>query len=235
MFESALILAGGLGKRLRPLTHAIPKPLLPVGEKPIIEKIIEGMRNQGILNFYISINYKGEMIKNYLKDGKSLGVNINYIEEEVFTGTAGSIINLPDELKEDMIISNGDVISDVDYQEVFNLLHKYGFDFVITSIKKGYYIDFGVLEFDKTSKELNGWKEKPTQYLDFNAGIYGIKKETITFLKEKVEKITKLDMPDMWELLMKNNKKIGIYEHDGEWIDIGRINDYLEINKGEES
>jgi NDP-sugar pyrophosphorylase family protein len=235
MFENALILAGGLGKRLRPLTHAIPKPLLPVGEKPIIEKIIEDMRSQGIVNFYISVNYKGEMIKNYLKDGESLGVNIEYIEEDKFTGTAGSIINLPDELNEDMVICNGDVINNVDFQKVFDLLHKNDFDFVITSIKKGNYIDFGVLEFDNDSKQLNSWKEKPTQYFNLNAGIYGIRKETIKFIKEKMEKNTKLDMPDFWEFLMKNNKKIGIYEHNGEWVDIGRINDYLEIHKGEEN
>lgn len=231
MFEDALILAGGLGSRLRPLTYAVPKPLLPIGEKPIIERIIEKLRDQGIKNFFISINYKGEMIKNYLKNGMSLGVNIYYLEEEVVTDTAGSLLYLPDNLKKDLIIHNGDVLSDIDLKKMYQLLKEHDFDLVITSVKKESYIDFGVLEFDDKSKQLLSWEEKPTIKFYLNAGIYGIKKETIEFLKQEKERSTKLSMPDLWEFLIKKGKKIGIYEHNGEWFDIGKIDEYLKVNE----
>jgi NDP-sugar pyrophosphorylase family protein len=231
MFEEALILAGGLGTRLRPLTYAVPKPLLPIGEKPIIERIIENLKKQGIINFYISINYKGEMIKNYLKEGESLGVNIHYVEEEVFTGTAGPILHLPDDIQGDLVIYNGDVLCNIDLKKLHKLLEEGQFDFVISSVKKEDYIDFGVLEFDENSKCLLGWKEKPTFYFYLNTGIYGIKKETIEFIKSQKEKNTQLSMPDLWSLLMEKGKKIGIYEHDGEWFDIGKMDEYLKVNK----
>ena len=231
MFEDALILAGGLGSRLRPLTYAVPKPLLPVGEKPIIERIIENLRNQGIKNFYISINYKGEMIKNYLKNGMSLGVNISYLEEETFTDTAGSLFYLPDDLKKDLVIHNGDVLNDIDLKKMYRLLKEHDFDLVITSVKKESYIDFGVLEFDDKSKQLLSWKEKPTIKFYLNTGIYGIKKETVKFVKQEKEKNIKLSMPELWDFLIKKGKKIGIYEHNGKWFDIGKIDEYLKVNE----
>lgn len=231
MFEDALILAGGLGSRLRPLTYAVPKPLLPIGEKPIIERIIENLRNQGIKNFYISINYKGEMIKNYLKNGMSLGVNFYYLEEEIFTDTAGSLFYLPDDFRKDLLIHNGDVLSNIDLTKLYQVLKENDFDFVITSIKKESFIDFGVLEFDNKSKQLLNWKEKPTLNFYLNTGIYGIKKETIELLRQEKEKGIKLSMPELWEFLMEKGKKIGIYEHNGEWLDIGKIDEYLKVNE----
>ncbi|HOA18221.1 MAG TPA: sugar phosphate nucleotidyltransferase, partial [Fervidobacterium sp.] len=133
MFEDALILAGGLGTRLRPLTYAVPKPLLPVGEKPIIERIIENLKSQGVKNFFISINYKGEMIKNYLKSGRSLGVDIYYVEEETFTGTAGSLLHLPNAIGKDILIHNGDVLSNIDLSKLYSVLEEGNFDLVITT------------------------------------------------------------------------------------------------------
>jgi len=230
MFEDALILAGGLGTRLRPLTYAVPKPLLPVGEKPIIERIIENLKSQGVKNFFISINYKGEMIKNYLKSGRSLGVDIYYVEEETFTGTAGSLLHLPNAIGKDILIHNGDVLSNIDLSKLYSVLEEGNFDLVITTVRRETYIDFGVLEFDESSRELTGWKEKPTICFHLNTGIYGTKKETIDFLKKEKEKNTELSMPNLWDFLMSKGKRIGVYEHYGEWLDIGRMDEYLKVN-----
>lgn len=226
MIKTALIMAGGIGKRLRPLTYAVPKPLLPIGEKPIIEQIILDMKKQRINHFIISVNYKKEMIINYLKDGKSLGVEIEYLEEDTYTGTAGCLSNLNTE--EDIIISNGDILCDVDYQKLFNLTSTY--DLIITSIEKEYTIDFGVLEYDKNNCELKNWIEKPTYKYSINAGIYAIKNSIITFIKQKLAPNTYLDMPDLWALLKSNNLKLGIYEHKGKWEDVGRMEDYMKLN-----
>lgn len=226
MIKTALIMAGGIGKRLRPLTYAVPKPLLPIGEKPIIEQIILDMKKQGIEHFIISVNYKKEMIVNYLKDGKTLGVNIEYLEEDNYTGTAGCLSNLT--IEEDIIISNGDILCDVNYRELFNLTNT--FDLIITTIEKEYTIDFGVLEYDEKNYELKHWTEKPTYKYSINAGIYAIKNRIIKFIKQNQASNAYLDMPDLWTLLKSNNLKLGIYEHKGKWEDVGRMEDYMKLN-----
>jgi len=229
MIDTALILAGGLGARLRPLTYAVPKPLLPIGDKPIIEQIILNLKTHGIKNFFISVNYKKEMIKNYLKEGKSLGVNIEYVEEENYTGTAGCISHLS--LDRDMIINNGDLLCDLDYTVFDEMMND--FDFIITSIKKEYKIDFGVLNYN-SKKELLSWEEKPVNIFSINAGIYAIKLNVINFVKTHNKKNNYLDMPDLWQLLLKNDFKIGIYEHNGIWEDVGRMEDYIKLNNQKE-
>jgi len=226
MFKKALILAGGKGTRLRPLTYVIPKPLLPVGEKPIIEHTIDRLKKYDITDIYISVNYKADMLTNYLKDGKLLGVNITYIFEEKPTGTAGCLTLLPD-IDEDIVLMNGDVLSDIDFCALFEELKK--FDFVITAIVQENSVDFGVLEIDDSNK-LIGWKEKPNYRYYINAGIYGISKKVLKFIKERFEKGIYLDMPNLWSELIKNGFSIGVYVHEGYWRDVGRIDDYIELS-----
>lgn len=229
MYENALILAGGLGTRLRPLTHAIPKPLLPIGEKPILERIIESMKEQGIKNIFISVNYKKEMIKNYFKHGETLGVNIEYIEENTFTGTAGCLAFLPDNFVGDLVVSNGDLLCDIKYENLFNSMAFNKFDFIITTIKKEYKIDFGVLNYNKDNVLLD-WEEKPIMSYNINAGIYGISQEVLNYSKKSIVKNNFINMPELWKILMDNNYKIGVYNHTGSWVDIGRMEDYVKLN-----
>ena len=229
MIDTALIIAGGLGTRLRPLTYAVPKPLLPIGDKPIIEKIILGMKAHGIMNFIVAVNYKKEMIQNYLKDGKTLGVDITYIEEDEYTGTAGCLAHI--QLDKDMIISNGDLLCDLNYNVLYEMKNK--FDFVITSIKKEYKIDYGVLKYNE-EKQLLDWEEKPTNHFAINAGIYLINAKVISFINKNQKQNSYLDMPDLWKFLLENKFSIGIYEHTGMWKDVGRMEDYLELNSPKE-
>ena len=231
MFKYGFIMAGGLGRRLRPLTGAIPKPLLPVGDKPIIQFIIDHMKKHGIKHIFVSVNYKREVIKNYLKDGSRYGVKIEYVEEEDYTGTAGSLALLPKGFSHDLLVSNGDLITNIDYTEIYEKLKN--FDLVITGIEKNVFVDFGVLDINDNS-ELLSWREKPNLKYIINGGIYGISSKVIDFIHKKVKKHTYLDMPSLWDMMKENGMKIGVHIHNGEWRDIGRIEDYMALNeKGE--
>jgi len=231
VFKYGFIMAGGLGRRLRPLTGAIPKPLLPVGDKPIIQFIIDHMKKHGIKHIFVSVNYKREVIKNYLKDGSRYGVKIEYVEEEDYTGTAGSLALLPKGFSHDLLVSNGDLITNIDYTEIYEKLKN--FDLVITGIEKNVFVDFGVLDINDNS-ELLSWREKPNLKYIINGGIYGISSKVIDFIHKKVKKHTYLDMPSLWDMMKENGMKIGVHIHNGEWRDIGRIEDYMALNeKGE--
>jgi NDP-sugar pyrophosphorylase family protein len=231
MFDTGLILAGGRGKRLRPLTNAVPKPLLPIGDKPIIQGIIERMERQGIKNIYISVNYKRELIKNYLGDGSKYGVEIKYIEETNFTGTAGCLRLLRDDIQKPFIMSNGDVICDVSYHEIYDFL-KNGFDLVVVGVKKEFSIDFGVLDIDQNF-ELVSWEEKPIIKNIINAGIYAVTPGVLDFIKKLIKYEEYFDMPSLWKEMKKHKMRIGVYIHEGEWYDVGRMKDYMTLN-GEE-
>jgi len=228
VFKYGFIMAGGLGRRLRPLTGAIPKPLLPVGDKPIIQFIIDHMKKHGIKHIFVSVNYKKDVIKNYLRDGSRYGVKIEYIEEENYTGTAGSLALLPKGFSHDLLVSNGDLITNIDYTEIYEKLKN--FDLVITGIEKNIFVDFGVLDINDDS-ELLSWREKPNLKFVINGGIYGISSKVIDFIHKKVKKHTYLDMPSLWDMMKENGMKIGVHIHNGEWHDIGRIEDYMALNK----
>lgn len=231
MFKYGFIMAGGLGKRLKPLTDAIPKPLLPVGDKPIIQFIIDHMKKHGIKHIFVSVNYKKEIIKNYLRDGSRYGVKIEYIEEENYTGTAGSLALLPKDFSHDLLVSNGDLITNIDYTDIYEKLKK--FDLVITGIEKNVFVDFGVLDIND-DLELLSWREKPNLKFVINGGIYGISSKVIDFIHEKVKKNSYLDMPSLWDMMKEKGMKIGVHIHNGKWHDIGRIEDYMALNeKGE--
>lgn len=228
MFKYGFIMAGGLGKRLRPLTGAIPKPLLPVGDKPIIQFIIDHMKKHGIEHIFVSVNYKREIIKNYLKDGSRYGVRIEYIEEENYTGTAGSLALLPKGFSHDLLVSNGDLITNIDYTEIYEKLKS--FDLVVTGIEKKVYIDYGVLNIND-GLELTSWTEKPNLNFVINGGIYGVSAKAISFIHKKVEKHAYLDMPSLWDMMKENGMKIGVHIHTGKWHDIGRMEDYIALNE----
>ena len=221
-------MAGGEGKRLKPLTNVIPKPLLPVGEKPIIQLIVENMKMAGITNIFVSVNYKKELIKNFLKDGSRYGLSITYIEENAPTGTAGSLLFLPENFNDNLLVSNGDLICDVEYKKIFDLLGKY--DLVIMGVEKNISMDFGVLHLNG-SNELQSWEEKPNLKYVVNGGIYAISVNAIRFIKSRISGEKYIDMPSLWKMALKNGMKIGVYIHDGKWHDVGRIEDYMKLAK----
>lgn len=226
MFDYGLIVAGGQGKRLRPLTNAMPKPLLPIGDKPIIQLILERMKDSGIKKVFISVNYKKEIIENYIRDGERYGLEVEYLEETSPTGTAGCITMLPKDFDVPLLMTNADLITDVDYSSLYKMLEEY--ELVLTGIIKKININFGVLHtgFDSS---LNTWEEKPTMEYLINGGIYGVSSKVIDLVRSTVSPTDYFDMPSLWELLKKNNIPMGVHVHKSKWHDIGRIEDYMAL------
>lgn len=223
--NSALILAGGLGTRLRPLTYAIPKPLLPIGEKPILEIIIEHLKKYGITNIYISVNYKKELIKSYFGDGKDFDVNIFYLEEKQRLGTAGPIGLLKKKINDDFFIMNGDLYTDINIKDMFDFHKSNNSIFTIATRKYEIQVPYGVLDGNEENK-LVEFKEKPKIMKLINSGIYICNNRIINLVGDNEN----IDMPELWGKIKKNNE-IYLYNFEDEWIDIGMMNDYMKIQE----
>ena len=209
-----LIMAGGKGLRLRPLTNKIPKPLLLVNKKPIIEHIITIAKNQGIVNFYISINYLGHKIKKYLGNGSKLGVKITYLEEKKPLGTAGSI-NLIKKFNRPIIVTNSDIISKVDFKEMISA-HKKNRSH-LTMVAKVFYEKDNYGRIVANGSIVKKVIEKLEQNLLINAGIY--------LVDPKIKKIIKnseyLDMTDLINRALKEKLKINVFPIHEKWLDYG--------------
>lgn len=215
-----LLMAGGLGMRLRPLTENCPKPLLRIGEKPILQIIMEGFIKEGFLDFYISVNYKSEMIEDYFGNGERFGVNISYIHESKRLGTAGALGLISDELNEPVIVMNGDLLTNVNFSQL--LTFHTNNNSVATMCGREYkmQVPFGVINYDNW--EIKSLKEKPIITNFVNAGIYVLNPDVI----KAVKKDEYLDMPDLFTKLINENKKTLVFPLRESWLDIGRLEDF---------
>ncbi|GCD11351.1 nucleotidyltransferase family protein [Clostridium tagluense] len=218
------ILAGGLGTRLRPLTETVPKPMLTVGDKPILELIIEQFKEYGFRNFIISLNYKGEIIEDYFKNGSEFGVKIEYIKETKKLGTAGSIALVKEKFTKPFIVINGDILTGIDFEKFLN--HHIKNNFNITVGVRNYEINvpYGVLVTDNMLIE--SLEEKPTYKFHINGGVYVVNPEIVKYIKEDEV----YNMTDLIEDAMNNDYTSGIYEITEYWKDIGQIEDYRKAN-----
>jgi len=218
------ILAGGLGTRLRPLTETVPKPMLMIGGKPILELIIEQFKEYGFINFIISLNYKGEMIEEYFKDGKDFDVNIEYVTETKKLGTAGSIALAKEKFTKPFIVINGDILTGIDFEKFLDTHVKN--DFNITVGVRNYEINvpYGVVVTD--NKLIESLEEKPTYNFNISGGVYVVNPEIIKYIHEDEV----YNMTDLIEDAISNDYKSGVYEITEYWKDIGKIEDYRKAN-----
>jgi dTDP-glucose pyrophosphorylase len=216
-----VIMAGGLGTRLDPFTKILPKALMPVNNKTIIENIIENLRIYGIKNIYASINFKAELIKAYFSKIKK-NFKIRFIEENFFTGTIGSLKFLMKEKFKNFIVSNCDIILKIDYSDLarFHLTNNH--DFTIVAVKKSLKLPYGVCKIDKKNN-LTSFDEKPGFSFLSNAGVYMIKKNIISLIPSK----KKYDVNEFINLLIEKDKSIGVYKiNEKSWVDVGQMVDY---------
>ena len=218
------ILAGGLGTRLMPLTETVPKPMLKVGEKPILELIIEQFKEYGFRNFIISLNYKGEIIEEYFKEGKDFDVNIEYITETKKLGTAGSIALVKEKFTKPFIVINGDILTGIDFDKFLDHHMKSNFDITVGVRNYEINVPYGVLVTDNMIIE--SLEEKPTYKFHINGGVYAVNPEVIEYIKENEV----YNMTDLIEDTMDDKKKSGIYEITEYWTDIGHLDDYKKAN-----
>jgi dTDP-glucose pyrophosphorylase len=215
-----IIMAGGIGKRLRPFTYKVPKPLLPVNGKPIIEQIILVAKRQGIKNFLISINYLGKKIKSYLRNGEDLNVNIKYIEENKPMGTAGSLYYLK-KLNKPYIVSNADIISNINYREMLEYHKKFNSFITVGAISNFEKNHYGSIIFENNLvKKIEEKKEKKTF---INSGIYIINPKVRDFLTKKKF----IHMTDLIETIISKKRKVHIFPIHENWYDYGIKEKYL--------
>jgi len=221
-----VIMAGGKGTRLSPVTQIIPKPLIPVGNKTMVEHIIENFKNFGIRKFFLTLNYKGKMIESYFESIEK-DYEIDFIWEKEYLGTAGSLKLLENKIEGDFIVSNCDVLLNVNYAKAFDFHKKNESVFTsITSIQH-YKIPYGVVEITNGGeiKEIN---EKPEYTFQINTGVYILNDKVLKY----IQKNKYLDMPELINKLLKNKEKVMAYPiSEKDYVDMGQWDEYKEALK----
>jgi len=219
------LMAGGFGTRLHPLTEDIPKPLLTVGDKPILEIIMNRFIKAGFHNFYISTFFKAHKIHEYFGDGSSWGVNIKYVEEDKPLGTAGSIALLPKNLPNlPILMMNGDVLTKVNFERLLNFHQKKNNLATMCIREYDVQIPFGVVDIE--NQKARSFLEKPVKKFFVNAGIYVFEQEMIS----KVSAGEFIDMPDLLEQQINEGRDVNVFPIHEYWKDVGHIKEYQSVN-----
>lgn len=219
-----VLMLGGLGTRLKPLTHNYPKPMLKVGDVPILETIIQNLSSQGFTNFIFCVNYMSNIIEEYFQDGTRFGINIEYIKEQQPLGTAGALALINKKFREPIIIMNGDILAHIDFRHLLNF-HKEQNANITSSIREQIYqIPYGVVKLNKT--EIIKTDEKPSKSFFVNAGIYVIEPS----LLDTIPKNMFYDMPDLINHCISDSDKVVGYPLTDYWKDIGMHEDYNQAN-----
>lgn len=216
------IMAGGFGTRLRPLTDNCPKPMLKVGNKPILETVIKSFIKSGFSNFYISTHYMPEKIQDHFGNGSDLGVNITYVHEETPLGTGGALGLLPNNMLGDLplIMINGDVLTKVDFQRLLAFHIENKADATMCVREYDYQIPYGVINGE--GNKITSMVEKPVQRFFVNAGIYVVSPQVI----KSVPKNHHIDMPTLLEEHMNERENVLMFPMHEYWLDIGQIDDF---------
>jgi NDP-sugar pyrophosphorylase family protein len=216
----AVILAGGRGTRLAPYTTILPKPLMPVSDKPILDIVINQLRHYGFTEITLAVGYLSELLMAYFGDGSRFGVSITYSHEDQPLGTAGPIA-LIENLDEPFLVMNGDVLTTLDFGDLMRFHREGNAIATITTFQRNVKIDLGVLEFDEHAN-LAAYIEKPTHHYFVSMGIYVFDPRARDFIPRN----QRLDLPDLMRNMMAQGETVRCYRCEGYWLDIGRIDDY---------
>ncbi len=222
-----IIMAGGKGTRLKPITNVIPKPLIPLGDKTILERIIDRFLISGSKHFYLSVNYKSEMIQNYFSELKGKSYNVNFFEEEKPSGTAGSLSLLTNKIKSTFFVSNCDILIDQDFETMYQYHVENKNELTLIGALKTSNIPYGILEVGKDNllKEI---KEKPELNFMVNTGVYIIEPH----LLNEIPKNTFFHITDLMEKIIKRKGRVGVFPiGENSWMDVGNWSEYNETLK----
>ena len=219
MSKRAIILSGGLGTRLRPYTVVLPKPLMPIGEFPILEVIIRQLIKNGFNHITLAVNYQAQIIKAFFQDGSKWNIKIDYSLEEKPLGTIGPL-KLINDLPDNFLVMNGDVLTDLNFNEFYKYHINNGALFTISSKIRKSKIDYGVLETN--NKELISFKEKPSINFEVSMGIYMLSKKILDIVPS--DELYGFD--DLMNQMLKSKQMVKVKPFDGYWLDIGRPDDY---------
>jgi NDP-sugar pyrophosphorylase family protein len=221
MKKQAVILCGGKGKRLRPYTIVLPKPLMPVGEYPILEVIIRQLALQGFDQITLAVNHQAELITAFFGDGSKWNININYSLEDEPMGTMGPLKLIKD-LPEHFLVMNGDILTDLPFRQFFENHLRLSPTFTICSHERKDKIDYGVLDTD--AGQLTGFREKPETTYEVSMGIYMVSRSAL----EKIPASQAFGFDQLMLQLLKEKETVRVEKYNGLWLDIGRPDDYLE-------
>jgi dTDP-glucose pyrophosphorylase len=218
--NTMVIMAGGKGSRLLPKTAKIPKPMLRLGEKPILEHIIKRAKEEGFSRFILAIHHLGEVIEEYFGDGKTLGVDISYVKEKIPLGTAGALSLIEPKQSKPIIVTNGDVLTDIKYGEILDFHNQSNGIATMAVQMREWQNPYGVVNTDGI--EITSYQEKPITRTLINAGVYVIDPSVLELLTG----VTSCDMPQLFELARgKGMKTVAYFAHES-WIDIGTHEDF---------
>ncbi len=219
-----VIMAGGLGTRLSSLTRDIPKPMLRVGPKPIIETIIDQMKSYGYTNIVLCLNYKAEIIQNYFQDGSNFGVNIQYVTEKKRLGTAGAIRLAKQYITKSFFVLNGDILTKLNFEQFMNYHLKHKNTMTIGTKKYDMQIPYGVVDIREES--VVSLKEKPEIGFFINGGMYCLEPDVIDLIPEDEY----FDITKLIDICLKTDRKVGSFPITEYWMDIGQMDDFSKAN-----
>lgn len=222
MSKRAVILAGGKGTRLRPYTVVLPKPLMPIGEYPILEVVVRQLKRDGFDHITLAVNHQAALIKAFFGDGSKWRVRIDYSLEAQPLGTMGPLRLIPD-LPKDFLVMNGDVLTDLDFADFYERHVSERALFSISAHRRENRIDYGVLEVDATGM-LEGFREKPTAKYDVSMGVYMVNREILSCLPEG----SPYGFDNLMLDLLRDRKAVRVRTFEGYWLDIGRPDDYMQ-------
>jgi dTDP-glucose pyrophosphorylase len=222
--NKVILMVGGLGTRLRPLTENIPKPMLPVGGKPILQTIVEKFISYGFVDITMCVGYKSNIIQDFFKDGSKFGANISYVTEDKRMGTAGALSLLKAKLIEPFFVMNGDLLTNVNFEHLHN--YHVSNDSIATMCVREYdfQVPYGVVNME--NNKILSIEEKPIHKFFVSAGIYMLSPEVL----EYIPKNKFFDMPTLFDIIIKENKNAISFPIREYWLDIGRIEEYKKAN-----
>jgi NDP-sugar pyrophosphorylase family protein len=220
----AVLMCGGLGTRLRPWSLIIPKPLFPVGERSVLERLLERLRINGITEIYLSLGYKAEMIEAALRDGQHLGVDVHYVHEGEPLGTAGSLNLLRDKLRGPFLMMNGDLVTRLDFRQMVAFHLEHGAEITVGTRNYEMRVPYGVI--DDREGRVTALREKPTYAARINAGIYVINLSALDLLPPR----GRYDATQLIQAAVDAGRPVYSYLIEEYWLDMGDMKDYEQAN-----
>ena len=220
----AIILAGGLGTRLRPLTFAIPKPLIPVGERPILEILIENLKTYGVTDIYLAVGYRAELIQVYFQDGRQFGVNIQYSQEDKRLGTAGPLRLIRDRfgISEPVLVMNSDIITKLNFEDFYESHLREAAVLTVGIREHEYIVPYGVVEMEE--RQICSIEERPKLSFNISCGIYVLSPSILDLVPDNQF----FDMPDLIRLAVRNGHRTFVYQIREKWAAIESLEDLTE-------
>ncbi len=222
--NKVVLMAGGLGTRLYPLTADCPKPMLRVGNKPLLEIILENFIEHGFRSFYVSVNFMADTVKAYFGDGSRWGAEIRYLQEDQKLGTAGSLSLLPETPTAPLFVMNGDLLTKVNFSQLLDFHSSHNASATMCVREYDFQVPYGVVKMDH--HRIVGIDEKPVHKFFVNAGIYVLEPEALGVIPPR----TYFDMPELFEKLSAGSKETAAFPIREYWLDIGRVSDYDQAN-----